>query len=96
MEYNKPVSSLKPGDDIEGFYILKNAASKTSSSGKPFLSGSLSDKTGSIDLKIWDYPGPISSTNEGSVVKIRGNVDSYRGSPQLVASRMRPPSTETT
>lgn len=89
MEYNKPVSSLKPGDDIEGFYILKNAASKTSSSGKPFLSGSLSDKTGSIDLKIWDYPGPISSTNEGSVVKIRGNVDSYRGSPQLVASRIR-------
>ena len=89
MEYNKPVSNLKPGDDIEGFYILKNAASKTSTSGKPFLSGSLSDKTGSIDLKIWDYPGPISSTDEGSVVKIRGSVDSYKGTPQVVASKIR-------
>lgn len=89
MEYNKPVSNLKPGDDIEGFYILKNAASKTSTSGKPFLSGSLSDKTGSIDLKIWDYPGPISSADEGSVVKIRGSVDSYKGTPQVVASKIR-------
>ena len=89
MKYNKQISQLKTGDEIEGFYILKNAAGKTSTSGKPFLSGSLSDKSGIIDLKVWDYPGPISSSDEGSVVKIRGNVDSYRGSPQLVASRIR-------
>ena len=28
MEYNKPIAQMQPGDNVEGFYILKNAAVK--------------------------------------------------------------------
>ena len=37
MEYNKAVRSMRTGDAIEGFYILKGAYPKVASNGKPFL-----------------------------------------------------------
>lgn len=59
MEFNKPIADMLPGMDVEGFYILRAAALKTTNSGKPFLSGTICDRTGSVEIKIWDYSGPI-------------------------------------
>lgn len=58
MEYNKWVADLEPGDEIEGFYILKTAQIKTSNSGKPFLAACVADRSGAVDAKFWDYSGP--------------------------------------
>ena len=44
MEYNKPIAQMHTGDDVEGFYLLKDAYLKTSSAGKPFLSAVLAAK----------------------------------------------------
>ena len=54
MEYNKLIAELHTGDDVEGFYVLKDAFLKTTAAGKPFLSGVLADRSGVIDLKVWD------------------------------------------
>ena len=89
MEYNKPIAEFAPGDEIEGFYILKTAVSKVSNSGRPFLSAVVSDRTGAIDAKVWDYSGPISTRDEGSVVKLRGSVSEFRGALQLIIGRLR-------
>ena len=89
MEYNVLVNNLTVGDEIEGYYVLKNAASKTTVSGKPFLAAALSDKTGAIEAKVWDYTGPISAEDEGKVVKIRGSVSEYRGTMQVTIDRIR-------
>ena len=89
MEYNKPISDMRPGDGVEGFYILKSAAVKSSANGKPFLSAVLCDKDGAIEAKAWDYAGPVSTPEEGKVVKVRGAVSEYRGSLQLVIDRIR-------
>ena len=89
MEYNKLIMDMTLGDDVEGFYILKAAFPKTTASGKPFLSATLSDKTGAIEIKVWDYTGPIASADEGKVVKIRGNVGEYRGTSQITVDRIR-------
>ena len=59
MEYNKLIADMHTGDDVEGFYVLKDAVLKTTAAGKPFLSGVLADRSGVIDLKVWDYSGPI-------------------------------------
>ena len=74
MEYNKLIAELHTGDDVEGFYVLKDAFLKTTAAGKPFLSGVLADRSGVIDLKVWDYSGPIGARPDdiGRVVKIRG------------------------
>ena len=89
MEYNKLIVDMTLGEDVEGFYILKAAYPKTTASGKPFLSATLSDRTGAIEIKVWDYTGPIASADEGKVVKIRGNVSEYRGTPQITVDRIR-------
>lgn len=89
MEYNKSISEMCTGDGVEGFYILKTAAVKTSANGKPFLSAVLADKNGTIEARAWDYAGPISTAQEGKVVKIRGTVSEYRGARQVMIERIR-------
>ena len=91
MEYNKLIAEMHTGDDVEGFYVLKDAFLKTTAAGKPFLSGVLADRSGTIDLKVWDYSGPIGARPEdiGRVVKIRGQVSEFKGAPQLTAGRIR-------
>ena len=89
MEYNKRICDMVSGDAVEGFYILKSAAVKTTANGKPFLTAVLADKDGSLEAKAWDYSGPISAAAEGKVVKIRGTVSEYRGALQLVIDRIR-------
>ena len=91
MEYNRPIADMLPGMDVEGFYILRAAALKTTNSGKPFLSGTICDRTGSMEIKIWDYSGPIGARPEdtGRVVKIRGSVSEYRGALQISVHRIR-------
>lgn len=89
MDFNKPVSEMIPGDEVEGFYVLKTAVSKTTTSGRPFLSASIGDKSGNIEMKVWDYSGPVGAGNIGSVVKVRGEVSEYRGALQFTAGRIR-------
>ena len=89
MEYNKPVAEMRPGDEVEGFYILKGAFPKTTAAGKPFLSAVLMDRSGQIEAKVWDYSGPIGQADEGRALKIRGKVTEYRGMLQLIVEKLR-------
>ena len=89
MEYNKMIRDMLPGDQVEGYFALRTAQSRTSNSGKPFLAASVADRSGVIDAKAWDYAGPISAADEGKVVKIRGTVSEFRGAPQLTIERIR-------
>lgn len=89
MEYDLPVGQMARGDEVEGFYVLESAFPKVASNGKPFLNLTLSDRTGAIDGKVWDYGGPIGSGDEGKVVKVRGSVSEFRGALQFTAERIR-------
>ena len=89
MEYNKRIADLQAGDRIQGFYLLKSAVSKTTVSKKPFLAAVLADNTGEIEAKIWDYSGPIGSRDEGTILKIQGSVNDYKGKLQLIIEKIR-------
>lgn len=89
MQYDKLIAKLVSGDDIEGFYMLKNATQKLTNAGKPYLNAVLADRSGTIEAKVWDYTGPIGTADEGEVVKIRGSVSEYRGTPQVTVERIR-------
>lgn len=91
LEYNIAVADMAPGDNIEGFYILKDASIRTTSNGKAFLAGALSDSTGVIDLKVWDYTGPLGTDKNdiGKVIKVRGEVGEFKGSRQFSAALIR-------
>ncbi|MDD3346252.1 HD domain-containing protein [Oscillibacter sp.] len=89
MEYQKKITEMAAGDAVEGFYILRSAVLRTGANGKTFLNATLCDKDGEIEAKAWDYSGPISSNEEGKIVKVRGTVSEYRGSLQMVMERLR-------
>lgn len=89
MEYNKAIRNMEIGDEVEGFYILKGAYPKVTANGKPFLNATLSDASGAIEAKVWDYPGPINAADEGKVVKIQGTVTEFRGASQVTIESIR-------
>lgn len=92
MEYNKLIAELHTGDDVEGFYVLKDAFLKTTAAGKPFLSGVLADRSGVIDLKVWDYSRPhrrAGRTISAASSRSGGQVSEFKGAPQLTAGRIR-------
>ena len=83
------IREMNTGDQVEGYYLLQSAYSKQSANGKPFLSLVLGDRTGTMDGKVWDYPGPIGASESGSVVWIRGTVSEFRGANQITVERIR-------
>ena len=89
MKYNIAVYDMYAGDEIDGYYILKDAFGKTTAAGKAYLSGMISDRSGSIDVKFWDYTGPVSEADAGKVVKVHGQVSEYKGALQVILSNIR-------
>lgn len=89
MEYDKMICDLEVGDQIEGYYVLKNPQGRVANSGKPFLAAALSDRSGMIEAKCWDYAGPIGAGDDGKVIKIRGTVSEFRGALQFTIDRLR-------
>jgi 3'-5' exoribonuclease len=83
------IRDMSIGDQIEGFFLLQDAYSKTTLAGKPFLSMVLSDCTGTIDAQIWDYTDPVTPKDTGAVVKIRGTVSEFKGTLQITVDRLR-------
>ena len=89
MQYNLAVADMQLGDEVEGFYLLASASLRSTNAGKPYLTGTLSDRTGTVELVVWDYTGELSADSAGTVVKVRGKVSEYRGSRQFAAARIR-------
>ena len=83
------IRDMSISDQVEGYFLLQDAYSKTTLAGKPFLSMVLSDCTGTIDAQIWDYTGPVTSKDTGTVVKIHGVVSEFKGVLQITTEQLR-------
>jgi len=77
------------GQSISGFYLLKQDTLRTTAGGKPYLSGAITDRTGTVELKVWDYSGPLSHEDEGKIVCLLGRVSEFKGALQVTADRIR-------
>lgn len=89
MELNIAAADLVPGMVVQGYYVLKDAQMKKTSGGKPYLSAQLSDATGIVDAKAWDFAGNIEPDDVGRIVLIRGEVSEFRGAVQVTINRIR-------
>ena len=77
------------GQCITDFYIIQDIQLRTTQAGKPYLAAKLQDNSGTIDMKFWDYDGPITSTDNGKIVKVQGQVSSYKDTLQFTAMQLR-------
>ena len=74
----------------DGFCLVKSVEKKTSSKGGPYLDITLSDATGEINAKLWDYNEMLHGTYEtGDLVKVRGVISKYNGADQMKIEKIR-------
>ena len=60
MENNIRIAEMQIGQAVQGFYLVNDIRIRVSSAGSPNLSARISDNTGVMDAKVWNYSGPIS------------------------------------
>ena len=85
------IRTLRIGDRVEGYALVKQSEVKTSTKGGKYLDMVLGDKSGEIDAKYWDYQeGATPEYPVNSMVKVRGSVNEFRGALQLRVEMIRP------
>ena len=71
------IDSLKNKSPMSGYYILTEAKERTTTLGKTFVTGKLSDASGTIGFVMWD-DCPFTEEDTGKIVHVGGVVDKYR------------------
>ena len=75
---------------VEGFCLIKTCDKKTTAKGLPYLDMILSDASGEIVAKLWDYNEEAHGSYEvNNIVKVRGTISPYNGADQLRVERIR-------
>lgn len=75
---------------VDGFALVKVCDIKVSSKGGKYLDLVLSDKSGEISGKYWDYiEGVTPDFPLNSIIKVRGTISDFKGSPQLRIEQIR-------
>lgn len=87
---DKKIIEFEEADVIENFYLLKNIQIKENKNGKNYLDLDVSDKTGDINGKYWNVQAnELNSFSSGTIVKIRGEINSYENKLQLKVTKIR-------
>jgi len=84
------ISTLAADTTITSFFLVCEKELRLTREGKPYLRVELSDRTGSIEARIWDNVDVISSAFErDDIVKVQARVESYKNRVQLAVERLR-------
>jgi 3'-5' exoribonuclease len=84
------ISSLTSDVEVVSFYLCKSIEQKTTKTNQPYVQATLTDRTGSIDARVWGkgldaFPG----VEAGIVVKVHGVTETYQDKLQLKVLRLR-------
>lgn len=83
------IQDFEKGQPATGFYIVRNAALKTSANNKNYGDLTLGDASGEINAKIWTIP-PEGLPNVGDFIKTQGLVTEWQGKLQYRIDKFRP------
>jgi len=83
------VEDLKESDHVQGHYLARAKRLGTTRKGDPYLSLTLSDRTGDVEARVWEGAEEVHGRfGEGDVVEVEGRAGSYRNEVQLILSRV--------
>lgn len=88
MNYKK-IEDFNIDERIDGFFMIKAIEVKTATNGNRFLDITLTDNTGDINAKVWDYRGQDDEYSQNSIIKIRGDISEWQGKKQLKIIKIR-------
>ncbi len=78
------VNEIAPGQKVEGLFCVSSKALRTTKAGSPFVSLTLSDKSGQIEARIWDNANELAQGFEkGDIVLVEAEAVEFNGQCQL-------------
>ncbi|MCM3088809.1 3'-5' exoribonuclease [Bhargavaea ginsengi] len=85
------IGTYKTGERVDLFLLVKQATKGITTTGSPFMTLILQDKTGDIEAKLWDAKEEHERMFQpASIVRVGGDVHEYRGRNQLRIKSIRP------
>ncbi|MFD2443096.1 3'-5' exoribonuclease YhaM [Bacillus sp. CGMCC 1.16607] len=88
---NKGLLQFEVGEQVDLFLLVKSSVKGIASNGKPFLTLILQDQSGEMESKLWDASDEDAKVySPECIVKISGDIQSYRGRNQLKIRHIRP------
>ena len=82
------INSFSDSCVVSSLFVINDIRHSVTKAGKPYLSASLRDASGSIRMICWEYEGDISPVNNGDIVSVTGRVTTYRDQLQLSVEQL--------
>ncbi|MEZ5360926.1 MAG: HD domain-containing protein [Bryobacterales bacterium] len=85
------VQDCQPNDRLTSYFLVQTKEVRfKKNSGEPYLSLTLSDRTGQIEAKMWDGVEEIVETfDRDHFIKVKANIQLYREKPQMIIQKLR-------
>jgi 3'-5' exoribonuclease len=85
------VSELEANQLIQGVFLVQNKEVRQKKTGEPYLSLTLSDRTGDVDAKMWDNAQEATDLFErDGFIRVKGMVQIFQNRPQLTIHKLLP------
>ena len=86
---NYTVCQLQRDMRFEGFLLIRSAEKRKDSKGNDYVDMNLTDRTGEINCKIWNWDPEAAAPEAGKTIKVRGTIQEYNGRLQLRVEKWR-------
>ncbi len=84
------VADLQPDQPVTSTFLVSAKEILQTREGKPYLRLELSDRTGSIETRMWDgFDAVIQTIGRDDIVKVQGRAETYRNRLQLKLDKLR-------
>jgi 3'-5' exoribonuclease len=84
------VAELRADQTVSTFFLVSEKEIRSTRDARRYLRLQLTDRTGSIEARMWDgFEKDAATIEREGYVKIQGRVESYRGKLQLAIERLR-------
>jgi 3'-5' exoribonuclease len=84
------INDIKQDDQVRGQYLVRMKRIASTKKGDPFLTVTLSDRTGEIEAKVWEKVEEFAPLfKEGDVLEVDGIAGSYRNQLQVTLSTLK-------
>ena len=80
---NYSICQLQRDMRYEGFLLVRSAEKRKDVKGNDYVDMNLTDRTGEINCKVWNWDPAAEVPEAGKAVKVRGTVQEYNGRLQL-------------
>ena len=85
------VRELKPNEIVTVVLLVHAKEIRQKRTGEPYLSMTLSDRSGEMDAKMWDNVAEVMDTfDRDDFIKVKGLLQLYNNRPQFTIHKLRP------